>query len=171
GDDGQCLLAGTSVTMADGSRRPIEDISPGDEVLSCYGSGEFRAARVSDVFCTSRSDLVRIVTRGRREIVSTPEHTHFAGYRNGLTPKLSMTYVMRKQGVGCRVGTTRTLVNARGQSVAGIQARAMKEQADAAWVISTHSTDAEARAAEAVLSVTYGLPTVPFTARPVRGLL
>src|SRR5689334_15872438 len=47
GDDDQCLVAGTLVAMADGTQRPIEDVRVGDEVLSCYGSGDFRAARVT----------------------------------------------------------------------------------------------------------------------------
>ena len=43
GDDDQCLVEGTPVTMADGTTKPIEDVGVGDEVLSCYGSGDFRA--------------------------------------------------------------------------------------------------------------------------------
>ena len=39
-------VEGTPVTMADGSATPIEDVEVGDEVLSCYGSGDFRPARV-----------------------------------------------------------------------------------------------------------------------------
>src|SRR6201995_2475061 len=46
GDDAQCLIEGTEVTMADGTRRPIESVRPGDHVLSAYGSGDFRAAEV-----------------------------------------------------------------------------------------------------------------------------
>src|SRR5687768_16193695 len=45
GDDAQCLLEGTPVTMADGSTLPIELVCEGDEVRSCYGSGDFRSAR------------------------------------------------------------------------------------------------------------------------------
>src|SRR6478672_3199621 len=41
GDDDQCLVEGTQITLGDGSRRPIETIRVGDEVLSCYGSGDF----------------------------------------------------------------------------------------------------------------------------------
>src|SRR5438874_9189721 len=37
GDPDQCLLAGTLVTMADGSTKPIERIRSGDMVLSCLG--------------------------------------------------------------------------------------------------------------------------------------
>ena len=45
GDPDQCVVAGTIVTMADGTRKPIEEIRAGDEVLSCYGSGAFGRRR------------------------------------------------------------------------------------------------------------------------------
>ena len=167
GDDDQCLIAGTPVTMADGSTRPIEDVRVGDEVLSCYGSGDFRAARVTGAFASERADPgIRIVTRGGREIVSTAEHTHFAGYRLGLTPQLHMTYLMRRADRGCRVGVTRTYTDALRAPVIGVGQRCRQERADAAWVVSVHPSDAEARAAEHILSVRYGLPTIPFVARP-----
>jgi len=79
GDDAQCLVAGTPVTMADGSERPIEAIRAGDEVMSCWGGEDFRPARVSAVSRSRRSVGVEIVTRGGRRLVSTPEHVHFAG--------------------------------------------------------------------------------------------
>ena len=47
GDTDQCLFPGTEITMADGTRRPVESVEVGDEVLSCYGSGDFRPARVA----------------------------------------------------------------------------------------------------------------------------
>src|SRR6185503_8754773 len=77
GDDDQCLVEGTPITMGDGSVKPIEAVKVGDEVLSCYGSGDFRPARVTDVFSSEREDLVHIATRGGREVVATPEHTVF----------------------------------------------------------------------------------------------
>ena len=81
GDDAQCLVEGTLVTMADGTQRPIEDVAAGDAVLSGYGSGDFRAARVLRVHRSERSDGIAITTQSGRRIVSTPEHVHFAGYR------------------------------------------------------------------------------------------
>ena len=96
GDDDQCLVEGTPITMADGTTKPIEDVRVGDMVLSSYGSGDMRPARVTDAFSSNRSDGIRIRTRGGREIVSTPEHTHFAGFRLGLTPQMHMTYLMRR---------------------------------------------------------------------------
>src|SRR3954451_13483816 len=107
GDDAQCLVAGTPVTMGDGSTKPIERIEAGDEVLSCYGSGDFRPARVTETFANHASMGIAITTRSGRRIVSTPEHTHFAGFKPGLTPQHHLTYVMHRRGVGFRVGTTR----------------------------------------------------------------
>jgi len=140
GDDDQCLVEGTPVTMADGTVKPIEDVRAGDLVRSCYGSGDFRAARVTDTFRSERADGIRIVTRAGREIVSTPEHTHFAGYRLGLTPQLHMTSLMRDAGRGCRVGVTRASTDAVRTPMIGIQQRSGQEHADAAWVVSVHAS-------------------------------
>jgi DNA helicase-2/ATP-dependent DNA helicase PcrA len=82
GDDDQCLVPGTGVTMADGRVRPIEDVAAGDLVLSGYGAGEFRAARVVRVHRSrARAGGIAIATRAGRRVVSTREHTHFAGHR------------------------------------------------------------------------------------------
>jgi DNA helicase II / ATP-dependent DNA helicase PcrA len=168
GDEDQCLVEGTMVTMGDGSQQPIEQIRPGDEVLSCHGSGIFRPSPVKNVFRAERIFGVKISTTSGREIVSTPEHTHFAGYRNGLMPDMYMAYTMRRRGVGFRVGITRTLADRRGRSVAGVHLRAMQQRAEAAWVISTHSNEVEARVAEAMLSARHGIPTLPFMANAAR---
>jgi DNA helicase-2/ATP-dependent DNA helicase PcrA len=82
GDDDQCLVAGSRVTMADGTVRPIEDVAAGDLVLSGYGGGAFRPARVLRTHRSrARGPGVAVTTRSGRRLVSTPEHTHFAGGR------------------------------------------------------------------------------------------
>ena len=80
GDDAQCLVEGTPVTMADGTQRPIEQVSEGDEVRSAYGSGTFRPARVTAVHKSESTWGVDIRLKSGRRIVSTAEHTHFAGF-------------------------------------------------------------------------------------------
>ncbi len=165
GDDDQCLVEGTLVTMADGSEKPIEQIEVGDEVLSCYGSGGFRPARITAVSRSNRSEGVEITTQSGLRMVSTPEHIHFAGYRLGLTPQMHMTYLMWKRGTGFRVGTSRTYINGRVKPVVGFMQRSRQEHADAARVVSTHATEGEARTSEALLSMRYQLPTLPFVAR------
>ena len=82
GDDDQCLVGGTPVTMADGSTKPIEDIETGDQVLSNYGSGDFRPAKVLRTHRSMASEGVVITTESGRRLVSTPEHVHFAGYHD-----------------------------------------------------------------------------------------
>src|SRR4051794_24843035 len=96
GDDDQCLAEGTPITMGDGSVKPIEEVREGDEVLSCHGSGDFRPARVLRTQDRSRQRGIAITTAQGRRIVSTSEHVFFAGFKAGLTPKVHMTYLMRR---------------------------------------------------------------------------
>ena len=80
GDADQCLVGGTQVTMADGTTRAIEHVRVGDDVLSNHGSGDMRAARVERVHRAHATGGVRVRTASGRELVSTPEHMHFAGF-------------------------------------------------------------------------------------------
>jgi ATP-dependent DNA helicase UvrD/PcrA len=164
GDEDQCLVEGTLVTMGDGSLCPIESLSEGDTVMSCHGSADFRPARVTGVFKAWEKNGIAITTHSGRRLVSTPEHMHFAGYRLGTVPQLHLTYLMWKRRVGFRVGVT-DVYSTRGRAAVGIGQRCLHEHADAVWVISAHETDAEARAAEVSLSLRYGLPMLPFVRR------
>jgi len=166
GDDAQCLVAGTAVTMGDGTQRPIEDVVAGDTVLAAYGSGDFRPARVLRCHAAEACRGIEITTVSGRRVVSTPEHVHFAGFIPGRTPQLHMTYLMYKRGVGFRVGTSRTYTAGQPKPIVGVRLRMSTEGGDAAWVISVHASDPEARVAEHVLAARYGLPTLPFNARP-----
>jgi DNA helicase II / ATP-dependent DNA helicase PcrA len=168
GDDSQCLVRGTLVTMGDGTQRPIEDVWAGDFVLAAHGSGAFRPALVMRRHETDAALGIAVTTRSGRRLVSTPDHMHFAGFVLGRTPQLHMTYVMVKRGVGFRVGTSRTYTAGQTKPVVGVRLRMRTEGADAAWVVSVHTSDAEARVAEHVLAARYGLPTLPFNARRSR---
>jgi superfamily I DNA/RNA helicase len=82
GDDDQCVVEGTPITMADGSRKPVEQVRKGDLVLSCHGSGRFAPAKVMDTHSSAARDgLIEMRTSGGRCIVSTPGHTHLAERR------------------------------------------------------------------------------------------
>jgi superfamily I DNA/RNA helicase len=95
GDDAQCLIEGTLVTMADGSERPIEEVAVGDELLSGYGSGDFRAAKVLRTHRSIRSEGIAITMRSGRVLVSTTDHVHFAGYLPSGAP--TATEVRRRR--------------------------------------------------------------------------
>src|SRR3954451_7609306 len=121
GDDAQCLVAGTPITMGDGSTKPIQEVRAGDEVLSSYGSGDFRPAQVTDTFESERPVGVEILTTAGRRLVSTPEHAHFAGYHGDYTPQQHLTYLMWRRGKGFRVGTTRTRPSGQHPQAHGLQ--------------------------------------------------
>ncbi|MGZ5033082.1 MAG: UvrD-helicase domain-containing protein [Usitatibacter sp.] len=175
GDDDQCLPAGTLLTMADGSRKPIESVRRGDKVLSCYGSGDFRAAAVADVHSSAaKGELIEIRTRNAKRLVSTPEHTHFAGYLLGETPQTFFTYLMHKKGIGYRLGTSCVYTKGQAKPMVGFRQRSVQEHADATWVVGTHASENDARFDEIALSLKYAIPTLPFVPRvggSVKGLV
>lgn len=166
GDIDQCVVAGTEITMADLSRKNVEDVRAGDLVLSNFGSGNIQPAKVTDVFANSYSgDLIRITTASGKTLTSTPEHIHFAGYRLGLTPQSCFTYLMHKKGYGWRIGVSQTYTNGQRASMIGFQQRCNQERGDEVWVLGTFSTSQEARVTEYRYSLRYGIPTIPFVAR------
>jgi DNA helicase-2/ATP-dependent DNA helicase PcrA len=165
GDDSQCLVEGTAITMADGTTRLIQHVEVGEQVLSCYGSGDFRPASVLRTHRSRTAAGVAIALRSGRRIVSTVEHTHFAGYRGGTSPQMHMTYLMQHGEMGFRVGTSRTYTHRDDGPVVGVSLRTRQESADAAWIVGTHPSEPQARAHETILSLRYGLPTLPFRAR------
>ena len=169
GDPDQCLAAGTMVTMSDGSEKAIELVKVGDRVRAGFGSGNFTSARVNRVHVSTARSGVAITTESGRQVVSTPEHVHFAGFKVGKTPQLHMTYLMWKKGFGFRICRSRSYTNASYGALPGPSLRLNGEHADASWVLETHDSDAEARLSETMLSLRYSLPTLPFVARPIRG--
>ncbi|MBK1669365.1 hypothetical protein CKO28_15105 [Rhodovibrio sodomensis] len=166
GDDDQCLVAGTPVTLADGRTKPIEEIAVGDGVLSSYGTGDFRAAEVSDVFHRRcNKPLVKITTKHGRTLTSTPEHQHFADFLLTRSPQRFFVYLMHKEGTGYRLGTSQVYTQGQKSAVVGYKQRALQEHADAAWLVESFDSENEARAREVELALTYGIPQLPFVAR------
>jgi DNA helicase-2/ATP-dependent DNA helicase PcrA len=163
GDDDQCLAAGTPVTMGDGITKPIEAVLPGEQVMSSYGCGDFRPATVTERFVKPRrGTMICIHLRSGRVLKSTPEHTHFAGYVLGETPQTYFLYLMHRQGIGYRLGTSQVYTKGQARPIVGFRLRAAQERADAAWIIRTHATENQARLDEMLCSLRYGLPTEVF---------
>ena len=121
GDDDQCLAAGTLVSMADGSRRSIEEIRPGDMVSSAGGSGIVRPAQVLRVSERETEEVVRIRTAGGHELVSTPEHIHFAGYRPEVSPDSSRRNIVVTLCADRRGATPMHLIAVRGNDEKGAE--------------------------------------------------
>jgi len=166
GDIDQCLTGDTLVTMGDGTQKQIKQIKLGDQVLSNYGSGDYRPANVTHVTKkTSDTPLVTITTNTGKQLTSTPHHLHFAGYRLDTSPQVFYVYLMRKDGVGYRLGTSSVYTKGQTKPMLGFVQRLNQEHGDAIWVLATYGTVNQARATEYELSLRYQIPTIPFMAR------
>ena len=171
GDDDQCLPPGTQVTMGDGTKKAIETVCAGEHVMSNYGCGDLRPAEVTETFVRPRrSRLVCLRLQSGKTVKTTPEHVHFAGYVLGKTPQTYFMYLMHKEGIGYRLGTSQVYTNGQVKPMVGVKQRALQEHADALWIIRTHRSENEARLDEMLTSLRYGLPTLPFTPPPGKGV-
>ena len=166
GDVDQCLVAGTQITVEDGTHRPVESIRAGDMVLSNNGSGRLLPTRVLKIMKrTCSGKLVQITTRAGHVVTSTPEHIHFAGYKLGVAPQIFFTYLMFKRGKGFRLGISAVYTKGQRKPVVGFVLRSNHEHADKVWIVGTHASPNEARVHEYKLSLLYRIPTLPFMAR------
>ena len=78
GDDDQCLVEGTMVSVPGGAYA-IEDIKPGDIVLSALGDGYTGFSKVTNVSMKPyKGKIVKVVTENGHKIEATPEHVVFA---------------------------------------------------------------------------------------------
>ena len=105
GDDAQCLVEGTLVTMADGSRRPIETIAEGDRVLWAYGERSIPGRRGAG------DPSVAAIRRSRHHDALRPT----SGEHPGAHPLRRVTWA-RKRNMTCAV-LGQVLPAARGLAV------------------------------------------------------
>ena len=78
-DLGICFAAGTPVVLADGTTKPIEQIQPGDQVLSAPeddAEATPTAKAVERVFHNPPSELIRLTIAGQ-ELRCTPPHLFY----------------------------------------------------------------------------------------------
>lgn len=166
GDVDQCLIGSTKITMADGSQKQIQNVKENDEVLSNYGSGDYRPARVTQSFSKSYNrDLIKINTTSGKTLTSTEEHVHFAEYKLDHTPQMYFVYLMYKKDIGFRIGTSKVYTKGQRKRVVGFKQRINQEHADALWILETYKTEQDARVSEYKLSLKYKIPTLPFISR------
>jgi intein/homing endonuclease len=78
---GKCLVADTLVTMADGSRKRIQDVCPGDSVATLEEDALLmRTARVTHVMEQPAKPLNQIVTRSGRKLTASFDHPILTPY-------------------------------------------------------------------------------------------
>lgn len=170
GDDWQCLAAGTKIEMGDGTEKSIEEIVIGDEVATHYGNGVKKTSTVDQVANREASETVTLTMTSGRQLTSTPEHLHFGGFVDKLSPQAFFVYIMFKKDVGWRLGVSQ-IYTSGGQSRLGYMTRALQESADALWVVAAYPSSIDARIAETILSLRFQVPTVPFRVRQGGGIV
>jgi len=81
---GSCFPAGTMISMADGSKKPIEKVVIGDQVLSYNTfSSEFRTGTVLELEAPVREGLYTIVFKDGGSIEVTNEHPFYTTKATG----------------------------------------------------------------------------------------
>lgn len=172
GDDCQCLVAGTPITMSSGLKLPIESVKVGDKVKTCLGKDRFSDSIVERVYMKKKDGyFVKITTESGKELISTQEHSHFADFIEDRTlsrvceQKHHIVYLMKK-GEWFRIGTTQIYSKHNpGNSMHGVRVRLNQEGGDCAWVLGHFKTEEDARIAEITYSLKYCIPTIVFNKR------
>lgn len=94
GAQSHCLVQGTKVFLANNTLKNIEDIKPGDKVLS-YNTltGEQFSATVEKVICIKHKNLVTYTFDGGKTITATDDHPFFTqrGWAS-LNPSKTASY-------------------------------------------------------------------------------
>jgi DNA helicase-2/ATP-dependent DNA helicase PcrA len=155
-DDDQCLPPGTEVETPEGCR-PIETIQPGDRMVTAVGKGWLGVSVVTRVFQREkRARFLTFETESGRRITVTDNHKMFCYVpRVARSKEFTYVYLMERRDLGWRIGVTNDLpvrlcLERSGDRIVGLRA-CRSEQ--------------EARYLEALWSLKYGIPTLPFKPR------
>jgi DNA helicase-2/ATP-dependent DNA helicase PcrA len=138
----------------------IDTLRDGDEVVSwrrvdCRTRAEARKIRVASR--PYAGHLCRIETAAGVTRV-TPNHWVWTRFNNNADGKYFL-YLMRKDGLGYRIGVTKAK---RSNSGYGISSRLNVEHGDAAWILKTFETKIDAETWEEIYSLKYGIPESVF---------
>ena len=162
GDISQCVTGNTIVETPSGPKE-IRKIKEGELVKSACGNSKAEFKKVSKVYKIKNNNkyLIKITTKSGKSLTCTPEHICFADFK--LKNKdMFFVYLMYREDLGYRVGTTKSYSNNSNHGRMGFATRSLGETADKVWVIESYESEKEARFWEQYFSVTYGLPTWTF---------
>lgn len=153
GDDDQCLPPGTLVKMKKGEKK-IEEIKPGEEVITAVGKGYTTYSRVREVFKRKKKTrFLTFYTENDCRVEVTDNHKMFC-FIPPVPYKKDFYYVYLMWGtnLGWSIGTTND-----------VAARLRLERsADKIVALRSFDSEKEARYYEILWSLKYGIPTVCF---------
>ena len=99
---GSCFVAGTKVTMADGSEKNIEDVVIGDEVLSFNGI-ENESKKVIGLKTPIHDDIVKYVFANQTEVICTYDHPFFVAGGDGELASYTPFLTNKRYNIGKEV--------------------------------------------------------------------
>ncbi|MDP2939354.1 MAG: UvrD-helicase domain-containing protein [Candidatus Omnitrophota bacterium] len=155
-DDDQCVPAGTLIETIKGKKK-VEDIKLGQEVITAVGKGYTTKSIVTKIFKNKKTvRFLTFYTESGYKITVTNNHKMFCYVAPSLGKKdLYYVYLMWRQGLGWRLGTTFDLSGRL----------RIERSADKIIGIKCFSTEEEAAYYEVLYSLEYGIPTVCFMKR------
>ncbi|MCK5538864.1 MAG: UvrD-helicase domain-containing protein, partial [Bacteroidales bacterium] len=164
GDDDQCLPANSIISLG-ASKKRIDKIKKGDEVLTAVGKGHLGFSEVLHVNKVKKeARLITLETKSGKKITVTDNHKLFCYTPRSIlhlensgckVDKYFYVYLMHKQELGWRIGITQDL---------GVRL-SLERSVDKILAIKSYKTEEEARYNETLLSLKYGIPTVCFQER------
>lgn len=117
-----CFLSGTPILLADGSDKPIEKISVGDEVQSFNAAGKLVTSRVSKVFRNQSKHILDVFG-----LMVTPGHVTLCGDGRFAGQHVPILDILRTDGA---------LVKADGSMIRAATGRVVGSKEDAlVWVV------------------------------------
>lgn len=161
GDPKQCHPPGTMIKIVGGKEKPIEELKPGDELVSLeMGRAWFRGmSRSKGVKILDKrqfkfeGNLIRI-SASKFTHLCTPEHRCLVKFNNNEGHAI---YLMQK-GENFRIGMAKMHYH----TGFGPVKRARSEGADKLWILSCTESREQAIIEEKVIAAQFGLPDIQF---------
>lgn len=75
GGGGGCFVAGSTVSLADGTEKNVEDVSPKDSLLSRDPNGKNVFSQASSLWIQASSGVYKITFANKKELLLTSNHT------------------------------------------------------------------------------------------------
>ena len=155
-DDDQCLPPNTIVDVK-GGKKKIKQIKVNDLVVTAVGKGHLSYAKVKQVFHRrKKARLLTFKTSKGYKIQVTDNHKMFCFTpRRVSDKKYYYVYLMRRDNIGWRLGTTNDLA---------VRLK-IERSADRILAIKSCQSEEEARFYETLYSLKYSIPTTCFKER------
>lgn len=157
------IIEGTLIGTPHGNQA-IENLSKNSSIIAAVGKTKIKETFLNEIFEENVIDLPTIAVKTKKgyTLTSIPEHQYFAAFTKNSLNKY-FVYLMFKEGMGYRIGTTKLLIKNRATPKQKLtftyKKRLSQEKADFLWFLEAYEDNEEALFYEQFYSIKYGLPT------------